>query len=255
MIHSSEKYELLMGSSPEEVLMDIRRMAKSLTSPSPARRSYRTQTKRRPHTYVIKWVDYTNRYGIGYVLDDGSVGCVFKGENGHPASCVVFRDGERHIRRKARSQGSTVTYSEADQLVPRNGKPVEFYENCDRGPPGSRGIRKLLVQPEVFEVKVSKSGSGATGVRIRTDAGVDFARSEAEKIKRLKLVDQFGKYMIGSLGRHDDGDDGDSNDENAGSGSSTQYIKFYQRLGNVGVWGFGDGAFQVCSPSKGFIFE
>lgn len=250
VIHSSEKYELLMGSSPEEVLMDIRRMAKSLASPSPARRSYRTQTKRRPHTYVIKWVDYTNRYGIGYVLDDGSVGCVFKGENGHPASCVVFRDGEKHIRRKARSQGSTGTYSEADQLVPRNGKPVEFYENCDRGPPGSRGIRKLLVQPEVFEVKVSKSGSGAMGVRVRTDAGVDFARSEAEKIKRLKLVDQFGKYMIGSLGRHDDGDDDDSNDENAGSDSSTQYIKFYQRLGNVGVWGFGDGAFQVRFPGK-----
>lgn len=249
LIHSSEEFELMQGSSPEEVVMDIKVLLKNLT-PTSSRRAYRPQARRRPHTYVIKWVDYTNRYGIGYVLDDGSVGCVFKAENGQPASCVVVRDGERHIRRKARSQENRdgqSAYSEADQLVPRNGKPVEFYENCDNGPPECRGIRRVLVQPTVFEVKPSSSGSGGLGVKVKTGSSMEYARSEAEKVKRVKLVDQFGKYMIGSLGRHGDEE---IDDDALSTRSSGQYIKFYQRLGNVGVWGFGDGAFQVGLTSE-----
>jgi hypothetical protein len=247
VIHSLEHFDLLHRSSPEDVVRDIKVMLRNLVPSATFRQTPRVQTKHRPHAYVIKWVDYTNRYGIGYVLDDGSVGCVFKGENGLPASCVVLRDGERHIRRKARCQeycgAGEYAYSEVDQLVPRNGKPVEFYENCDNGPLESRGVRRVLVPPEVFEVKMSSTGSGALGVKVRADAGIECARSEAEKVKRIKLVDQFGKYMIGSLGRH--GDEGIMDDEAYAGRGSDQYIKFYQRLGNVGVWGFGDGAFQV----------
>ena len=50
--------------------------------------------------------------------------------------------------------------------------------------------------------------------------------------------------MIGSLGRH--GDEGLADDDL--TKSDGQFIKFYQRLGNVGVWGFGDGAFQFNFP-------
>lgn len=244
LIHPSEQFELLYRSSPEEVVMDIKTMLRSMM-PS-ASRTYRSQNRRRPHSYVIKWVDYTNRYGIGYILDDGTVGCVFKGEHGQPASGVILRDGEKHIRRKARCQENRDTapfaYSEVDQLVPRNGRPVEFYENSDHGPAESRGMKKVLVPPEVFEVKTSSSGSGAMGIKVRTDSGVEYAKSEAEKVKRVKLVDQFGKYMIGSLGRSGDAD---LMDDSPSTRESDACIKFYQRLGNVGVWGFGDGAFQV----------
>ncbi|KAH8692112.1 hypothetical protein BGW36DRAFT_304444 [Talaromyces proteolyticus] len=248
LIHPSEQFDLLYRSSPEEVIMDIKGMLRSMT-PSGSR-TYRSQTRRRPHPYVIKWVDYTNRYGIGYILDDGTVGCVFKGEHSQPASGVILRDGERHIRRKARSQenreGAQYAYSEADQLVPRNGRPVEFYENSDHGPAESRGMRRVFVQPDVFEVRTSSSGSGAMGVKVRTDSGVEYAKSEAEKVKRVKLVDQFGKYMIGSLGRNGDADL--MNDDGPSMRESDACIKFYQRLGNVGVWGFGDGAFQFNFP-------
>jgi hypothetical protein len=47
------------------------------------------------------------------------------------------------------------------------------------------------------------------------------------------------------LGRH--GDDGLA-DAPASRQTSGQFIKFYQRLGNVGIWGFGDGAFQFNFP-------
>ncbi|KAL4902668.1 hypothetical protein BDW74DRAFT_186849 [Aspergillus multicolor] len=245
LLHPDDPCELLPGSSVDDVNIDLRNMLSNLVPGSSARRRLMSERpSQQPHAYVIKWVDYTNRYGIGYVLDDGSVGCVFKAENGQPATGVVLRDGEKHIRRKARSQEKSDThsrpYSEADQLVPRYGKPVEFYENCSEDLLECRGgIRKALISPSMFEVKDSTGG-----VKVRMDSGLSRARADAEKIKRVKLVDQFGKYMIGSLGRH--GDEGLLDDSVAGAPG--QFVKFYQRLGNVGVWGFGDGAFQFNFP-------
>ncbi|RAL07272.1 CDC5/polo family serine/threonine-protein kinase [Aspergillus homomorphus CBS 101889] len=245
LFHSNDPCVILPRTSLEDVNTDLRHMLANMVPHSAARR--RAGLRRAPHSYVIKWVDYTNRYGIGYVLDDGSVGCLFKAEHSQQASGVVVRDGERHIRRKAHSQeGGSYVYPEADQLVPRHGKSVEFYENCDTSFTECRGgIRKALIPPSLFEVKSSSSGSSGSGIKVRTNSGIDCARADAEKIKRVKLVDQFGKYMIGSLGRH--GDETLVEDELV-SGSPDQFIKFYQRLGNVGVWGFGDGAFQFNFP-------
>ncbi|KAJ5762949.1 hypothetical protein N7533_001630 [Penicillium manginii] len=241
LFHQDDLYDMIPGTSLSEVNTDLRLMLSNLISHAPARR--RGGSRKQPHAYVIKWVDYTNRYGIGYVLDDGSVGCVFKGENGQPASSVVVRDGERHIRRKARSVDTPevkgIPYSESEQLVPRHGNAIEFYENRDDDLLGCRGIRRGMVSPSLFDARSSKV------MKIRVNSGSDADRCDAEKIKRVKLVDQFGKYMIGSLGRH--GDDGLA-DAPAPRQTSGQFIKFYQRLGNVGIWGFGDGAFQFNFP-------
>ncbi|KAJ5290927.1 hypothetical protein N7478_000178 [Penicillium angulare] len=240
LFHQEDLCELLPGTSLSEVNNDLRLMLSNLLNHAPARR--RSGPRRQPHAYVIKWVDYTNRYGIGYVLDDGSVGCVFKGENGQPASSVIVRDGERHIRRKARSldngQEKGIPYPEADCLIPRNGSAVEFYENRDDDLLGCRGIRRGFVSPSLFDPQTSKV------MRLRLNAQSEPEKADMEKVKRVKLVDQFGKYMIGSLGRH--GDEGMTDE--VSSRSSGQFIKFYQRLGNVGIWGFGDGAFQFNFP-------
>ena len=237
LFHTDDRCETMPETSLAEVNTTLRLLLANLISHPASRR--RATTRPKPHSYVIKWVDYTNRYGIGYVLDDGSVGCLFRAENGQPVSGVVVRDGERHFRRKARAleKGSkdeeNNANGEVEQMVPQNGRKVEFYEHS-----GSTAIRRALVPSSIFEVK---SAHHAPGVKMRATAGIEYARRDAEKVKRVKLVDQFGKYMIRSLGRH--GDEESSPIENGDGG---QYIKFYQRLGNVGVWGFGDGAFQVC---------
>ncbi|KAJ5157744.1 uncharacterized protein N7482_008844 [Penicillium canariense] len=240
IFHQDDICQDLPGTSMTDVNTNLRLMLANLVTQGPTRR--RVGSRKQPHAYVIKWVDYTNRYGIGYVLDDGSVGCVFKGENGQPATSVVVRDGERHIRRKARSvdtpEEKGIPYSEANQLVPRAGEPVEFYENRDDKLLGCRGIRRAFIDPSLFDARNSKV------MKLRANSGSESERSDAEKIKRVKLVDQFGKYMIGSLGRH--GDEGITDD--APAPTSGQFIKFYQRLGNVGIWGFGDGAFQFNFP-------
>ena len=245
LFHQEDLCEEMPGTSLADVNTDLRLMLANLVNHSPARR--RGGSRKQPHAYVIKWVDYTNRYGIGYVLDDGSVGCVFRSENGQPATGVVVRDGEQHIRRKARSvdngEEKGIPYSESEQLVPRNGPPVEFYENQDDDLNGCRGIRRGLVSPSLFDVK------NANVMKLRVNSGNSFERSDAEKIKRIKLVDQFGKYMIGSLGRHSD----ESLAAYSSSHTTGQFVKFYQRLGNVGIWGFGDGAFQVGISDLGWF--
>ncbi|KAI5285781.1 Cell cycle serine/threonine-protein kinase cdc5/MSD2 [Ascosphaera aggregata] len=251
LIHPDEPSEIMPGTTAAEVMHELERYLISLSSYDDPEhtanivkaRKRERRTRMQPHSYVVKWVDYTNRYGIGYVLDDGSVGCVFKAEHGGPASGVVVRQGETHIRRKARAKKSPKAaerYPDVNQLVPRNGADIEFYESLGPSSEHFGGLRRTLVPPQAFEVKTSGRSSA---VRIRQNLSIGAAKSEAEKVRRVKLVDQFGKYMIGSLGTSDDDDDG-KND----TPPSTHYVKFYQRLGNVGVWGFGDGAFQFNFP-------
>ena len=55
---------------------------------------------------------------------------------------------------------------------------------------------------------------------------------------------KFGKYMCQQLAQNDLGEDGGE------SSRPATYVRFYQRLGAVGVWGFNDGCFQV-SPASG----
>lgn len=256
LIHPDEKSEMMPGSSVSEVMADLRTYLSELRRGQSAATSTQGRTRRRqqtqqpvrprgPHTYVLKWVDYTNRFGIGYVLDEGSVGCLFRTEHGGLSSSAVIRAGEKHIRRKVRAKDhpdAQQVYSEVGQLVHRQGRPVEFYENVelDAGLRQGGGVRRVLVRPGLFDMQALKSRSAVPGV--------ERMRCEGEKVKRVRLVDQFGKYMIGSLGRKE-------SDANLAEGSGATdgrfvpgpYVKFYQRLGNVGVWGFGDNAFQVCS--------
>lgn len=238
-------------------MRDLRRYI-SLLSDTRSRGHYRRHraARRDPHAYVVKWVDYSNRYGVGYVLDDGSVGCVFRGENGTASSGVVLREGEHHIRRKAiaeKSRQPTEKYDQARQLVSQRGPHVEFYETCnpDANSPYLRdgGVSRVAVSPDMFAVKME---NGVPHVKVDLAQGMERARSDAEKVKRVKLVDRFGKYMIGILGSQSEEDDmedsKDNNQQNGATTTSSQYIKFYQRLGNVGIWGFGDGAFQFNFP-------
>ncbi|EFR05344.1 plk/plk-unclassified protein kinase [Nannizzia gypsea CBS 118893] len=245
LILPEDQSESMPGSSVHEVVADLQVYQSALREIPPqnsikgsGNRVTQPQSSSRSgaHPYVVKWVDYTNRYGIAYVLDEGSVGCVFRGENGYPATGVVVRDGESHLRLKARAKGdpeSAIPYSEVDQLVPRDGKPIEFYENVEINASGySDGtVKRALLPAKTFETRRSSPDK---------PANILCTVRSAEKANRVRLVDQFGKYMVGSLGR--------GAIEPSKSKSSGQYIKFYQRLGNVGVWGFGDGAFQFNFP-------
>ena len=141
--------------------------------------------------FVSKWVDYSRKHGVGYVLEDGGIGCIFNATTEQPVTCVIVRDGYKYLK-EAKGNPRFV-----DKL------PMDHYADCK-----GDGIKPI---------NVTKERKRVTGV----------------------LWTKFGLYMCQQLGQGEV----PPPEENGSQGKS--FVKFHQRLGSTGVWGFGNGAFQV----------
>ena len=276
LIGLDEVVEDMQDSKPDEVLQNLRilkeNLEASLSNYSKRIADHDHQTidagkklfKHRP--VVVKWVDYTNKFGIGYILANGTVGCIFKGEpstsnNSNSSSvanptCVVVADSEIHLKKRK----NVPTYLERHQIVHRRGAPVEFLENC-----GDAGLKRVLCSPSDFQVRVSASG-------VPEKLGPGNTAFEFEKRRKLCLWDKFGKYMTQAMSKDDSDPSSDADAAHfdsdkggrrrngaaaAGGGNGTiagPYVKFYQRLGNVGIWGFGDNSLQFNFPDHTKLF-
>ena len=275
LIGPDEVVEDMQDSKPDEVLQNLRilkeNLEASLSNYSKRIADHDHQTieagkklfKHRP--VVVKWVDYTNKFGIGYILANGTVGCIFKGEssssNGNSNSvanptCVVVADSETHLKKRK----NVPTYPERHQIVHRRGAPVEFIENC-----GDAGLKRVLCSPSDFQVRVSASG-------VAEKLGPGNTAFEFEKRRKLCLWDKFGKYMTQAMSKDDSDPTSSSSESHADSDRSVRrrngaaataggsgtiagpYVKFYQRLGNVGIWGFGDNSLQFNFPDHTKLF-
>lgn len=247
LIDPDEVAECIPGTKPKEVDSNLRKILQSIDSAirtstngiSPVDFALINAKKRNINNrpLIVKWVDYTNKFGIGYILANGSVGCVFNADSTAPHSCIIVANAETHLRKR-----KSTSYHENNQIVPKDGAPIEFLEDC-----AEDGMKRVFVQAANLQVTANTDGTGGTLGPGKTD--YDF-----EKRKRLSIWDKFGKYMTQNLGK----DDADQNlaeeaKTMAGRRSSRRktagpFVKFYQRLGNVGVWGFGDGSFQLNFP-------
>ena len=245
LIGPDEVLECLPASKPDDVLRQLQRLHSELeiSLKDLARGKHESQFedfdaksqnfKHRP--VVVKWVDYTNKFGIGYILANGTVGCVFKGDETSNPTCVVVAAAEDHLKKR-----NIAKYRERHQIVHARGAPIEFIENC-----GLDGLKRVLVPPSQYQVPVSDAG-----VADKLAPGRDI--HDYEKRRKLCLWDKFGKYMTQTLGKSEEVD-ADSLEETNTSRSRRNnvagpFVKFYQRLGNVGIWGFGDGSFQFNFP-------
>jgi hypothetical protein len=232
----------LAGTKPDDILNGLRRLQAELERALNSRSTaVHCNSSLSNPTIVVKWVDYTNKFGLGYILSNGSVGCIFKAapvdasepRRGHiPPACVLVREAERHLQNR-----NTPGYADRLQLVPISGPNIEFYENR-----GDRGMTCGQVNPQNYSVSVD--GSGKSGKLSR-------GRDEWDDRKREKIVlwRKFANYMT-AYGKDQDFpyDDvvsrnpkGSKND----SVASGNVVTFYQRFGDVGCWGFSDGHFQV----------
>ena len=65
-------------------------------------------------SYVVKWVDYSNKYGFGYVLSDGTIGVHFRDSSSissnHKAVCFTSSKGGTH--EMSREQAETCQVQE-----------------------------------------------------------------------------------------------------------------------------------------------
>jgi len=247
-----ENVEILPRSKPRHVLKNLQllhaELERALNSRSVG--PLRDAPSGDP-TIVVKWVDYTNKFGLGYILNDGSVGCIFKSlpvlndpqDTWIPPTCVVVRDAETHLQNRGNDN-----YPDRHQLVPISGADIEFYQNN-----GNEGISCVKVNPQAF------STSEENGMAGRLTRGKD----EWDDRKRQKIVlwKKFANYMT-VFGRDQDYPYDDAvnrmsldNESDSFEEKKTNMVIFYQRFGDVGIWGFRNGSFQVSrqNSSDGFL--
>lgn len=234
LIGPDEVAESLVGTNPKSVRSNLRKLHDELASSLNGSCRYggdhwsidaasKKSIEDRP--VILKWVDYSHKFGIGYILENGTVGCILNSENGKPPSHVVIPRSENHQKNRRSDD-----YIYKHQVVLKDGAPVAFYEDC-----GEEGLQRVLVSPRKYQIREDRALTEA--FRRGTDP------YDSEKRERLYLWDKFARYMTQSLGRSESGDSSPDPLEPVGP-----FIRFYQRIGNVGIWGFGDGSFQFNFP-------
>lgn len=245
LIGPDEVLECLPDSKPDDVLLQLQKLHNELEV------SLKDLARGKDHCHnedfdvksqnfkqrpvVVKWVDYTNKFGIGYILANGTVGCVFKGDETSNPTCVVVAGAEDHLKKR-----NITSYHEKHQMVHASGAPIEFIENC-----GLEGLKRVLVPATQYQVSVSDAG-----IADKLAPGRDI--HDYEKRRKLCLWDKFGKYMTHTLGKSEEIEkhplEEVTTSRSRRNNVAGPFVKFYQRLGNVGIWGFGDGSFQFNFP-------
>lgn len=240
----TERPTQILGSKPDDVLDRLRRLQteleRALNSRSMAIISSKTTTPPHPHI-VVKWVDYTNKFGLGYILNDGSVGCVLrdiatKTESGSaaqlPPAGVFIRGAERHILRRQDPK-----YANRHQPVPMT-RPIKFFENN-----GERGLSQAAISPEQFRVPINEDGTAG-----KLNPGKD--SYQHRKRERVILWKKFANYMI-AYGRDEAVPTEEEAAKAVGPGqenAQAELVTFYQRFGDVGCWVYCDGHLQFNFP-------
>ncbi|KAI1430004.1 hypothetical protein F5Y12DRAFT_724200 [Xylaria sp. FL1777] len=241
---SKERVLAVPNTKPDVVLSRLRslqaELERALNSRSMALLG-KGPTPSPPHV-VVKWVDYSNKFGLGYILNDGSVGCVLRSIPGSarggkvvklPPSCILVRGAEQHCSRR-----QDPGYVDRQQIVPMSNE-IQFYENN-----GETGLSTVFVHPSQF--KIIPNDDGTPG---KLPAGNDIY--DYRKRELLVLWKKFATYMM-AYGRDQDGTDNTGQIENPTSSKQTMppgdVVTFYQRIGDVGCWVFADGHLQFNFP-------
>ncbi|KAF2766899.1 Pkinase-domain-containing protein [Teratosphaeria nubilosa] len=184
-------------------------LASALANTTPPSSAPAQEAERLP--FVSRWVDYSRKHGVGYVMSDGTVGCIINSSAAKPnkpespVTHVFVRNGQHFLKRVGKN------FENLDSI------PFEILEDG-----GKDGIRR----------KVYK-GLGSV-----KEGPLAF---EAERRRTLGVLwVKFGRYMCQSL-------DG-SEEVDVSSKGEGNFVRFYQRIGNVGIWAFSDGSLQVHFP-------
>lgn len=241
----------LRDSSPSAVIASLRRLHEKLSPPTApptakAKSGCVSHINQVPHAVVEKWVDYTNKYGIAYILSDSTVGVVLKSsdDGSKASSCIVIRNSRMFYMRRSRKLEAQIVPQDDDAM------PVEFYEQC-----GEEGMKMVQIPVGRYRLDVEKHSGNTSAAtseladRFKKENG---GSVEAERLRLVVLADKFGKYMTKTLGSEEVDEEVETQ-----RSQNTNFVSFYQRLGNVGVWGYGEGGFQFNFPdhTKMVVYE
>lgn len=186
----------LPSSDPEAILAQLQTFRDNIARALLKKPLRSRQQRQQQLPFVSKWVDYSRKHGVGFVLEDGTVGCLAVATERHPVTTALVHNGHKHL----------FNVSKDPEHMAR--LPIEYYAATEE----SAGISQVEIM-------------------------------ERQRRDHLRLIwAKFGKYMCVQLGNDDQ--------KPKEMESQNNFVKFYQRLGNVGFWGFGDGSFQVSDCSS-----
>ncbi|KAF1949435.1 hypothetical protein CC80DRAFT_529420 [Byssothecium circinans] len=183
----------LPATDPVATLARLITFRDNLTRALERKPSYSRRDKPPQLPFVSKWVDYSRKYGVGYVLDDGCVGCMMTATESFPVTVAFVTNGVHHLKELSKNQ----EYSKEI--------PIQLYAATRK----SKGLCRIQI--------------------------TDSRRQEDIRCYWQK----FAKYMCMQLGEED---------LRRRDIDRPNFVKFYQRLGNLGMWGFEDGSFQFNFP-------
>ncbi|TKA83890.1 hypothetical protein B0A55_00103 [Friedmanniomyces simplex] len=175
------------GTDPDTVLERLstlqHNLASALRDRSPACSAPHAASENLP--FVSRWVDYSRKHGVGYVMSDGTVGCIINAstKNQTPVTHILVRNGQRWLSRVGKN---------FERIEP---VPLEILE--DRGVDGiARKVYKGL-------------GSVKEGP----------LAAEAERRRTLSVLwVKFGRYMCSAL-------DGDELDVSKNDGNFVRFYQ------------------------------
>lgn len=242
LFNPAEQAENISGTKPDLILERLQRLQteleRALNSRTMAIISSKTVSPPHPHI-VVKWVDYTNKFGLGYILNDGSVGCILRDipttEGSKtcilPPAGVFIRNAEKHIMRQ-----NDAAYYDRKQPIPMT-QHIKFFENN-----GEKGLAEVHVSPEQFRVPIADDGTAG-----KMNPGKDVY--EHRKRERIILWKKFANYMI-AYGRDEavPVQETEKTMSPGVKGTPAELVTFYQRFGDVGCWVYCDGHLQFNFP-------
>jgi myosin-1 len=182
------------SSDPESVLTQLHLFKENVARALQRKRAISRQARSPQLPFVSKWVDYSRKHGVGFVLEDGTVGCLITATDKHPVTTACVQDGHPHLTKVGRDSSHLAKV------------PLHCYAATEE----SKGISRV----EILD--------------------------KERRVHLRQIWHKFGRYMCAQLGT----------EERSPKKLPPQnnFVRFYQRLGNVGFWGFGDGSIQVWSP-------
>jgi serine/threonine protein kinase len=182
--------------------------------------------------FVSRWVDYSRKHGVGYVLSNGTVGCIINatakpGQPATPVTHVLVRNGQKWLQKlgAAKAGGSSSNFAGIDSV------PLEIFEDHSAVPSAGGILRKIY--------------KGVGAVQSGHPLALDADRRRTLSVLWVK----FGRYMCQSL--EGLGEDSDSKQKATSASAAPQeeiFVRFYQRISSIGLWAFSDGCLQVHFP-------
>lgn len=107
---------------------------------------------RSPKTFISKWIDYSNKYGVGYQLTNGCVGVYFN----DCSSIVLAANGENfEYLEYAKSSRNSLPRNSSGSAAVSHGSPVENSSSASGRTVMNRHAYTLTKYPDSLKKKVS----------------------------------------------------------------------------------------------------